>query len=167
MEPKIVNNLFEDICDEITFSEKIYYAIRRKFIDVRYFFRKIHQKLTYGFPLYEAWDFKSAHADWCVPRLKHLRQNLNGHPTDLSSIEEWGLILDKMIWSFEHHDDHIKPIYSDDFDHRLEVTEQNGMRIYTPMNETGTIDWTPVHKHRGKVDEGLSLFAKHYQSLWD
>lgn len=164
---KIVNSLFEDILDEITFSEKVYYAIRRKFMDIRYSFRKARERLTHGFPLCEAWDFKSAHAKWCVPRLKHLRNNLNGHPTGLSSIEEWESILDKMIWSFEHHDDFVKPIYSDDYDHRLEVTEENGMKTYKPLNETGTIDWSPVHEHSNKVQEGLLLFSKYYVNLWD
>lgn len=163
---KIVNSIFEDI-EEPTFLEKIKWAISRKYEDVTNFFKRIKERIKYGFPLYDSGEFHAAHSEWVIPRLKHLRNNLTGHPCGLSSIKEWEDILDKMIWSFEHYDDHVEPIYSEDYDHRYEVTYQNGMKTYTPMNKTGTIDRSPIIEHNNKVEKGLLLFSEYYRNLWD
>lgn len=163
---KIVNSLFEDLITDSPWYITLYHRVRWKYRDIRYFCRKIIERIRYGFPLEESWDFRSGCTKYVLPRLKHFRNNLNGYPCDLS-MEEWELVLDKMIWSFEHMEDHISPIYSDDYDHRFSVEKTETGTLYTPLNETGTIDYTPVEEHNKKIQEGLNLFAKYYQNLWD
>ena len=162
---------------ELTWYFKLWHwYIKRYASDIEYYFRKKYQKYTTGFPHEEAWNFNWWHAKVVVPRLKHMRNNLNGYPCALGCGEEvgsdekqkeWEDILDKMIWSFEHFNDHIDPIFSDDYDHRWKVTEEEGGTLFSPLNETGTIDYTPVEEHRARVQEGLDLFAKYYVNLWD
>jgi hypothetical protein len=107
------------------------------------------------------------HSEIVVPRLKLLKERNMGYPGGLTN-EEWHDILGKMIWSFENNDVHISPIYSEDYDHRYELIElDNGNTQYIPLNETGTVDWSPVEKHNARVQEGLDLFAKYYLNLCD
>lgn len=107
------------------------------------------------------------HSEIVVPRLKLLKERNMGYPGGLTN-EEWHDILGKMIWSFENNDNDPDPIYSEDYDHRYEVIElDNGGTQYKSLNETGTIDWSPVEKHNARVQEGLDLFAKYYLNLWD
>lgn len=170
-EKKIVNRLFEDLLEgreKLPWYFKLWHWYIKAYVrDIKYYFKKRYQTLTTGFPYEQVWNFKNWHSEVVTPRLKHLRNNLHGYPSTLESVEEWQEILDKMIWSFEHHDDFVEPIYSDDYDHRYEVTKVDGGCSYKSMNETGTIDWTPVQEHNNKVQEGLELFAKYYVSLWD
>lgn len=166
-EVKIVSGLFADVGRELNWFEKKYYRALRAFSETKYWLKGVVQWLKYGFPLYQSWNFYGWHADMVLPRLRHLRNNLNGHPSLINSIEEWREILDKMIWSFENCEEIPHPVYSDDFDHRYKVTEENGMKSYISMNETGTVDWTPLKEHSERVQEGLGLFAKYYTNLWD
>ncbi|MFY9240970.1 MAG: hypothetical protein WAO78_19230 [Roseovarius sp.] len=152
--------------DKISFWDNIYYKCYRGFVSVKYFFRSKYQVLKYGFDLREAWNFNSWHSEFITPRLKVLRTTLHGNPTG-TTFEEWEVILDKIIWSFEHFNDEIMPQYSDDYDHSLEVSERDGMTVFTPLNKTGTVDYTECHAHSSKVQEGLDLFAKYYRHLWD
>lgn len=162
----IVDNIFDDL-EEPTFFEKIWWRLYCYYSDTKYFFRRISQRFRYGFPLEQSWDFKSWHADAVLPRLRHFRNNLSGHPCNLGSLEEWTSILDQIIWSFENYEETPSPVYSDGYDKRFRVTKSDGYTTYSPMNETGTVDWAPLEEHHERVQKGLSLFAEHYQSLWD
>lgn len=167
-EPKIVDSLFADWLDKkIPWYERAYYYMLRKYRDVRYFIKRQWQRIRYGFPTYQAWDFYGWHSRIVTPRLKHLRNNLHGHPSDFKSTEEWQVILDKIIWAFENCEQRPDFHYSDDYDHRYMVTETELGKVYTSMNTTGTIDMTPVIEHNERVQEGLDLFAKYYFDLWD
>lgn len=163
---KIVNNIFDDLLEEPKWYESIYYALLRKVDVVKYFLRNIYERIRYGFPLHQSWDFKTWHAEIVVPRLKYLRLGLMGHPCDIT-FEEWQSILDKMIWSFEHLNDDVPIKYSEDYDHRYQVTYENGYKTYTSLNKTGTIDTSERDAHYDKLQDGFNLFGKHYQSLWD
>lgn len=91
----------------------------------------------------------------------------NGHASPLNSIEEWQEVLDQIIWTFEHINDNISPIYSDDYDFRVAVTEKDGLKTIRPLNKGAAVDLTPLNEHNKKIDKGLELFAKYYRSLWD
>lgn len=163
---KIVDHLLDFDDYKISTFKRVYYRARRYVGEVKYFFQRVWERIVYGFPLRESWDFVSFHANYCIPRLKALRKDLYSHPHDLS-LEEWGEIIDKMIWSFENMENQPRPIYSDDFDHRYLRTElEDGSVSFVSMNKTGTIDFTPVDEHNKRVQEGLDLFAKYYLSLW-
>lgn len=142
--------------------------IRWRYNDVAYWLRKQYQRLTTGFPHCESFDFYSFHAEYCVKRLKYLRNNLNGHPHDIT-LEQWQEILDKIIWSFEHATDDFNELYKypDDYDSRS---------IVVSIDEHGTTyracddrrpDTTEVDKQIARRQEGLDLFAKFYFNLWD
>lgn len=168
MSDKIYKDLFDAFVGDIkiTWYERIYYYLRRKFRDTQYFFMKILQTLRHGYPDWHVFDFKSWHSEAVAPKLKRLKKSKDGYPGTLSSHDEWQEILEKMIWSFEHHDDSVEPIYSDDFDHRYKKEVSDEYVTLIPLNETGTVDWTPVREHEKRVQEGLDLFAKYYWNLW-
>ena len=180
------------------FSKWFYYKPSWGWQEFSFWARKKWQVFRSGYSHYDAWDFKSQHAKWCVPRLKHLRDNHIGFPAMLDAPEEterigvmdshsiapeegnkesedyhdkqnkkWENILDKMIWSFEHLDDLVEPIYPDDYDRRQKkTTYDDGCVAYESLDDRGA-DYGPITDHNKKVQEGLDLFAKHYQDLWD
>lgn len=161
----IVNSLFDDDYKPSVW-EKIKWKIECIYKDVRYYFRKKVQTWKHGFPDEQAWEFVSWHSRIVVPRLKRLLEIKQGHPGTLTE-SEWNEALASMIWSFENHDSTPSVIYSDDYDHRYERTDHEGMSTFRSLNTTGTIDLSPVIEHQKKVQEGLDLFAKYYLHLWD
>lgn len=177
------------------FTKWFYYKPCWAWEEFTFWCRRTWQRLTCGYSHYDAWDFKSQHAKWCIPRLKHLRDNHIGYPvcmesekcdglgSDVQSVfpaddqeskdyfdkqsKKWASILDKMIWSFEHLDDHVKPIYPDDYDHRnKKTTYDDGSVGYEGLDDRKP-DYTPLEDHQKKVQEGLDLFARYYENLWD
>lgn len=152
-----------------TFWEQCWYFVTSKWNKFLNFFRELSQKFRFGFLLYEVWELKCAHSEWILPRLRKFRNTVSGYPQCFSSVEEWQEAIDKMIWSFEHHDDAIKPTYPEGYDHRF-VRYKIGELTYSRCMEeelsvAGFMD--QQNKHNEKVQEGLDLFGKHYLSLWD
>jgi hypothetical protein len=146
--------------------EPAYYSCSRGYTDLKYWFKKVYQRWTTGFAHEEAWNFCHWHSTVVVPRLKHLRKQNMGHPADLTD-EEWVEIIGHMIWSFENHDVSIDSEYPDDYDHRQEVTQtEMGVKIRM-LGDASTIDRSKNVAHHERVQEGLDLFAKYYQNLWD
>jgi hypothetical protein len=162
----IVDSMFSDIDLSISWYERIYYKCYRGLSNVKYFLMKTRQTIRHGFPDWHAYEFKEWHSIAVVPRLKRLKSMGNSYPVDLKP-EEWLEVLDKMIWSFENYDNTPAPVYSDDYDHRYERIETEHCVTFRPLNKTGTIDRSNIEAHMGKVQEGLDLFAKHYNDLWD
>ena len=147
--------------------QRIYYRICRLVDDVRYSVKCFGQRIKYGFPLYQSWDFKSWHSEIVVPRLKHLRNNLNGHPTNFESIEEWQDILDKMIWSFENIDKEPGLVYPEGYDKRHLMHSENGWTTTIPIEQELKVSFDDAKKHNERVQHGINLFAEYYSNLWD
>ncbi len=172
----------------------IYWGVERNYRDAKFWLRKGYQRVKYGFPLIEVWNFNSFLAEWALPRLKHLRTSKNGYPCEVTSgndenqlcfdfykkseqeVEDeakakWGIILDKIIWSFENLDNWPEPIKPPNYDERYRVEERGGIEGNGGLEfvsiDDRKWDWAPVNKHQEKIQEGLDLFAKHYQNLWD
>lgn len=92
----------------------------------------------------------------------------------------WNYILDEMIWAFEQHAD---PYDNDaQFHHnsdQLEMvftpTEVNGKTVSElsfnhqkdPTKPKYWVDHEGKKKHHERMNNGVRLFAKYYQSLWD
>jgi len=96
-------------------------------------------KRTYhNFKNEELWSLDTTIAKFVLPRLKRFKKATRGHPSDLTE-KQWDDILDKMIFSFDFIVDHKK------------------------MYAIGNIGNDKVWK---KVDTGLALFAKWFNSLW-
>lgn len=106
------------------------------------------------------------------------KEPLHSHPIDFEDHEEdWEKAIDKMIWSFEQianeYPDHP---YTAFFEKRWKEAEVNGislMQVYKDRiqfdkmleEKKPTDEETTVYVSR--VQEGLDLFAKYFQDLWD
>lgn len=119
-----------------------------------------------------------------VPEHLHMtneqKEALNWDGTvDANHEARWNYIMDEMIWAFEQHAD---PYDNDaQFHHNSEQLEM----VFTPL-EDGTpastlsfnhqkdptkpaywVDQEGKKKHHDRMNNGVRLFAKYYQSLWD
>ena len=84
----------------------------------------------------ELWGLDYTLAKYILPRLIKFKENAEGYPADITW-EEYLIILDKMIWSFDYI---IKSEYISNFD--------------------------DIKKNDDKCQEGLHLFAEYFRSLW-
>jgi len=94
-------------------------------------------------------------------------------------VDEWHAILDKMIWSFAQLIDETAEdkFYSGEIENiRVPVNYDDEVvaeehaeliRYEKGPNDTFEIDLEGLREHQQKIQEGLDLFGKHYQSLWD
>ena len=100
---------------------------------------KKHRKhfKKHGWDLTETWNLEQTLSCFIVPRLKGFRDNLHGHPDDLTE-EGWKKMLNKMIKGFEWYS---KEREFDDL----------------PQNE----------KEFKEAQEGLRFFAERFKDLWD
>jgi len=204
VEEKIIKRMFDDFDDRKPSWLKLWFRLKPCwwFHDITYWLRKKRQKWTTGFPHEESWDFKSALANWALPRLKHMKDNLHGYPSysfdeDLKlklslipekkweeisagkeivdegrnireehGMKEWNKILDKIIWSFENHDNEPMPTEPENYDPRCNMIKyDDGSTEYEHLDDRPW-DWTECEAHDKKVQEGLDLFAKYYKDLW-
>ena len=87
---------------------------------------------------------------------------------------EW--VLDEMIWAFEQMqpDCDWEEQYSTgeiDFITEVSDTDANGKpRLYQLKegpDHTRETDWEAMQKHQDRISNGLRLFGKYYQTLWD
>jgi hypothetical protein len=94
------------------------------------------------------------------------RQNIK---CDVHTRYEWA--LDEMIWAFEQlndenwEDQYWKTKPEIDFD---EYPEDEG-KTSKPLRwkVEGEADWEGMQKHRDRIQNGLRLFGKYFQTLWD
>ena len=193
VEEKIIDKMFSDIGEDKISRFKLWFQLKPYwwFRDVKYWFRKKRQKWTTGFPHEESWDFKSALASWALPSLKYMKDNLHGYPSRLipeekweeisagkeivdegrnireeHGMKEWNKILDKIIWSFENHENEPMPTEPENYDSRCNMIKyDDGSTEYEHLDDRPW-DWTECEAHDKKVQEGLDLFAKYYKDLW-
>ena len=167
----IQESMFSDFKNlKINFWEKwFYYKPKWMWMEFRWWLRCKIEKLRFGFPEFHASDFFSVHAKWVLPRLKKLNEIKKTFPSNINDIkdnEEWTKIIDKIIWSFEHLHDEPDVIYPDDYNRSVLVKEyEDGSREYINQDERKP-DFSAIHEHRKKVQEGIDLFAKYYTDLW-
>lgn len=163
---EIVDGFFDYFVGNQPWYEKLYYRLYRLIGDTKYKLKCLKQKFQYGFPLYESWNLNTYVAKYTLPRLKHFRNNLSGHPLDLTQYG-WEEVLDKMIWSFENFDKDPRPVYPENYDHRmLKKTYASGNCVFTSMDDR-RVNYDNVYEHKRKVQEGLDLFGKYFVNLWD
>jgi hypothetical protein len=189
---EIVERFLEDIVgrSKVPWYTRVWWRFYWKYEVVAGWWRNKRQTWQTGFPHEQAWNFHSWHSETVVPRLKHLRNNLNGCPSEMfekdydhstayelpkaeselamdRAMRNWEKTLDKMIWSFEHWDDTIDPIKPKDYDPRhKKTTYSDGSVGYEGLDDRDW-DWTLCEKHNERVQEGLNLFSKYYLNLWD
>lgn len=130
-----------------------------------------------------------------LPLLKQFKEKNTGHPNiDVNDVPEefknldmsddkfyennkkiWDWIIDEMIWTFQQ----LQPYYDweeqyqsgeCDFYHEVSKTDENGKpklyQLKTGPDHTFEIDNARIKKHQERIDNGLRLFGKYFQSLW-
>lgn len=146
--------------------EKIYNWSIRLGRQIKDFGKDIFEYFYYGFTLDQAYDFAYWNAKVSVKRLKVLRDHGISTPAELTE-DQWHDILDKIIWAFDNLENEPEYTFSEDYDRRVIVKQENGYTTISRANPVGKIDKTLVEEHYKKVQEGLDLFAKYYLNLWD
>ena len=112
----------------------------------------------------EDYDSQSTFEFYNDPELT--RQNIK---CDVHTRYEWA--LDEMIWAFEQlndenwEDQYWKTKPEIDFE---EYPEDEG-KTSRPLRwkVKGEADWEGMQKHRDRIQNGLRLFGKYFQTLWD
>lgn len=96
----------------------------------------------------ETWCLDYRLAEYIIPRLKLFKKLNNGYPgrDEMDTPEKWDIAIDKMITAFQ------LVIDTDDLHDR-----------YWPNNTFNKSLW---EEDQRKIEEGLLLFAKWFQSLW-
>jgi hypothetical protein len=85
--------------------------------------------------------------------------------------DRWNWVMDEMIWTFEQ-------ILDDDWEDQywitypeMDFTKQPDVegKEFVPVRwkVEGECDWEGRKKHQERIDNGLRLFGKYYQGLWD
>jgi hypothetical protein len=123
----------------------IFYCIPYKIKDFRYEVKWAYQRVFRGFDDRAFWGLDSYLTEIILPVLKFLRKDGNGYPSKLTD-EEWKDVLDKMIIGFQ------------------ELHDEGYMEGEW---ETYTWDKNRLIAHQKKVNEGLKLFSRHFQNLWN
>lgn len=116
-------------------------------------FKRILQNIIRGWNNSDIWNLDGTICKFILPRLKEYRKNIRSYPTCIIAnssssdgyneeefkfnVLKWKGIIDKMIFSFEEY---------------LTV----GYSIGNKRNEKDK-----------QISEGLQLFAKYFQCLWD
>jgi hypothetical protein len=101
--------------------------------------------------------------------------------TDSLHFLRWDWIMDELIWTFEqlHPDnDWEHQYYSGEHDTSWVKTEKTypnpvtgkeeaTYEILRGPNDTWKVDREGLEKHQKRITNGLRLFGKYYQGLWD
>ncbi len=143
---------------------------------------------------YDVWDMNSELALIILPMLKELRRQDFGSPfTDVEDVpshlhptegpsdkngytdntvhERWKWILDEMIWTFEQlvpDCDWESQYHKGECDYVFEKTEDGKFyEMKTGPKHNATFDVEGYKNHSDKISNGLRLFGKYYQGLWN
>jgi hypothetical protein len=149
--------------------------------DVKLAVKSKYQLWRYGFEYRDTWGLDHALAKWILPRLKHLKKNKYGCPSEFftgtleeqesdegfkKALAEWDEILDEIIWSFEfilNEDEYLHACFPADFDYGFEEAE-NG---YVENKDKRKIDFSSFDAAQKRAEKGHLLFAKNLRNLWD
>lgn len=152
--------------------------------------RKVYVKIDN----YDTWSMDSTLSLIILPMLKQLQLTKHGSPlvcdsdvpepikstsappkenewnVDENLHKRWDWVLDEMIWTFQQ----LQPDYDwqeqyckGNVDLRIEETTSGTHHLVKGPNYTYEKDIEAVEKHQKRIDNGLRLFGKYYQSLWD
>ncbi len=181
----------EDRCDEI--GEKLQDSFVGKLLHS--FDGRRKRKIKIRIDKYDTWSMDHTLAMIVLPMLKQLKETKHGSAGGMKEFamtsegtsqycfdfyaegddaaweaghKKWDETLDKMIWSFEQ-------ILDDGADSQFWIKRKEGEEpsISPSLVEKFDIvrdmkfDHVAYRKHYERVEEGLQLFGKHFQDLWD
>ena len=85
------------------------------------------------------------------------------------SAGRWNWIMDEMIWTFEQlsNEDHESVYWLEhgEIDWDVEPDERGCSEI--KWKKESRVDWDGLKKHEEQIQNGLRLFGRYYQNLWD
>lgn len=88
----------------------------------------------------------------------------NDWDTDDHFHTRWNWVMDELIWTFEQlKDDTWEDQYHID-NGEMNFDECEGHMVW---KREPVIDWEGRKKHQARIDNGLKLFGKYFQALWD
>jgi hypothetical protein len=100
----------------------------------------------------------------------------NEWDTDENVHRRWNWVMSELIWTFEQQHpecDWEQQYYSGKHDSYFEPSahdEQGKPTMYEMKRgpkDTFTVDYDGLKQHQTRIDNGLRLFGKYYQGLWD
>lgn len=99
----------------------------------------------------------------------------NEYDVDENHFKRWDWVMDEMIWAHEQKldDTWSEQYYSGVADYvHVEVEEPHAKygkvyRMEHGPNHTQVVDWDGMAAHQKRIDNGMRLFGKYYQGLWD
>ena len=137
-----------------------------------WFFSK--RKVKVRIDPYDTWSMDHTLGLIIVPMLKQLKETKHGSPfvadedvpeelrstsapekenewdTDANHHKRWDWVMDEMIWAFEQT-----------------IDETSDDHFFDRSVEPYAYDKDGHHAHILRVDNGIQLFGKYYQGLWD
>lgn len=155
---------------------------------------KKRRKIKVKIHNYDVWNMGDTLAIVILPMLKELKRQKQGYPwsdhedgpwyyrfedykgehnwseTGSYSHGRWDWIMDEMIWTFEQilDENHENPYWLEhgEIDWDAGEPDENGC---TPViwKKESRVDWDGLKKHEEAIQNGLKLFGKYYQTLWD
>lgn len=151
---------------------------------------KKKRKVSVRIDKYDTWSMDNTLALIIVPMLKQLKETKQGAPySDLEDVPEhmryedtedsntqwiqhrWDWILNEMIWTFEQ-------ILDDEWQDRYTIEEgeldfddypEDEGKEFRPVRwkKQYVIDYEGLRAHQDRITNGLRLFGKYFQALWD
>ena len=151
---------------------------------------KQKQKVKIKIDPWDSWNCDSTLSPIILPLLKQLRETKHGSgyieledvpehlrstaapakendwDTDDNHFKRWDWVLEELIWTFTQikednwESQYHKDLGEIDFDSSKEDDTISWKR--KPV-----IDWEGRNKHQERITNGLKLFGKYYQALWD
>lgn len=151
---------------------------------------KKNRKVSVRIDKYDTWSMDNTLALIIVPMLKQLKETKQGAPySDLEDVPEhmryedtedsntqwiqhrWDWILNEMIWTFEQ-------ILDDEWQDRYTIEEgeldfddypEDEGKEFRPVRwkKQYVIDYEGLRAHQDRITNGLRLFGKYFQALWD
>jgi hypothetical protein len=155
-------------------------------------YKKRQRKIRVHIHGYDVWNMDNTLALIVVPMLEKLQESKQGYPyvddddvpdnikstsapelseeqkncghTDAHAEARWAWVHSEMTWAFRQHasSDWQESYYSGMSDFKI----IDGKLVNGP-NDTFKIDHKGLEKHKERMRNGLRLFAKYYESLWD
>lgn len=140
---------------------------------------KRNRKVQVRIDKYDTWNMDKTLPLIIIPMLIQLKKTKHGVPASMYDEDDawsqdfdekaeikWDNVLSEMIWAFEQT---LDDLWSDKYmvnlgKHHFENRDGENEIVW---DEEPVIDREGIEIHQKRIDDGLALFAKHYQSLWD
>lgn len=162
-----------------------------KFFD--FIYKNTKRKISVKIDSYDTWSMDSTLSLIILPMLKQLQETKMGAPivedqdvpdhlksthckpkaaeydVDENHFKRWDWVLAEMIWCFEQ----LQPDY--DWQEQycsgvldfVDIKTEFGIKLEYGPNYTYKRDEELIKKHHQRITNGLRLFGKYYECLWD